>query len=470
MHRAPYLNEASPMSGLLICVTDNDLLFASLASKSQTVLRHYSVPGIPKRMVFSKYLNQLVIATERSHHSETRSDEGSGEVAALCFMPANPNDPASAALARSGNITIGEPGERVKGLVEYSPSDDQRRFHYEMVVMTLTKEVREPNGAFKPMSRVVCLSLIHIMKGNWAAARAKLVISFPGKTVSALCPMGLSSLLIGAGTEILLHTLDVTTKKWATTARFTLPSPATSVHAEGSLAFIASFKHSLLMLHFNGTKFSVYGSDSAAKRTTNVVGFDKYKAVVTSITEKGTNVIGFAEDRLRNGYGKLFDAQVPLMIDRLRPDYSVKDRGPAFIGITVDGTLYRFTTVNADEWALLDFVQNLRGEDKEPRPMSPRQRHAEIAASTEASLSAPTPADMHFNGDSFVGMLEQNREVVRELLGMHIKLENKTEGERETRDRLDGLMKVAQAVVGPTEDVVSAVDGWLRELLRWPSW
>jgi hypothetical protein len=465
MHQVPMTIVPSPWSEMLICVTVNELLFASIANGRKTVLRHFPVPGVPKRIVHSKYLNQLIVATERRQKAQ---DGGPAkQVAELCFMPATPSDPDSTALARSGTVRVGNPGETIKALVEYSPSDERKRLHYEMVVIALTEETPEENGTYKPTSRILVLSLVHIMKGNWPAARAKEVAVFRGKTVSALCPMGLSTILIGVGNEIVEYTLDVERRKWNHDARFTLPSAATSLHAEGSLAFIACFKHSLLLLHYNGIQFSVYGSDTAAKRTTNVLGFDKYKAVVTSITEKGTNVIGFAEDRLRNGYGKLFDAQVPLMIDRLRPDHSIRDGKASFIGITVEGTLYRFTTINAQEWALLSFIQGLWQEEKEPPPFDPTQRRSRnVPTLTGDQTPTPVPVDMHVNGNKMVEMLDQGREVVRELLGFRIKSENGSPGRP---DGLDGLKRVAHPVVGHHEDMVGAVDLWLRKLMRWPA-
>lgn len=471
MHRIQSLESrnGAETSGLLICVTAIDFSFSSLAPRRQAVIRHFPVPGIPKKILHSKYLNQLVTGIEClvGEKGLTQTDYAPQ----LLFISSNPNDTESSDPGKSHRVIIGDPGERIKALVEYCPSDDRKRFHYEMVVIALTRDKREANGVAKPMSRVMALSLKHIMKGNIAAAKAKLVMNLPGRLVTALCPMGLSSLLIGAGNEIILHSLDVETKKWITIARYALPSPTPSIHVEGSLIFVACVKHSLLILRLTNNKIQLHASDSGAKLTNNVVAFDNLKAIVTSITDKGTDLIGFAEDRYSNGYRMIFDANVPLMVDRLRQLHTVDSpKGRAsFIGNTTDGTLYSFMTIRPDEWALLHFIQGLWLREKDLPPL-PRKRAARrsIPEALEGS-QVPMPEEMHINGDILSCMLEAGHASLRDLLDTRVKIENENgdRGKSDSKARLQRFRELAEPIVGlDHDDIIGAVSVWIRKLME----
>ena len=471
VHRVQRLQSRSgtETSGLLIGVTANDLFFSSLTSQQQAVMRHFPVSGIPKRILHSKYLKQLVVGIEGSSSQNGETQSNDSRTPQLYFTTGNPSDPESSEIGHAQTVVIGDPGERIKAMVEYSPTDGSK--HYEMIAVALGKETKEPNGVARYMSKVVCLSLKHIMKGNAAGAKARPVMTFPGKRVAALCLLGKSSLLIGAGNEIVSHSLDVETKKWSTRSRHPLPSQASSIHTQGSFIFVACTKHSLLILHEDDGKLKFYASDSGAKVTNNVLAFDRYKAVVTSVSDKGTNLIGFAEDRLSNGYRQLFDANVPLMIDRLRASTAVppSPTGRAcFVGSTSDGTLYQFVTIKPDEWALLDFLQKLWLQEKES-PATDRWGKAR-RSSTEGDSRVPVPTaeQMHINGDILSGMLEQGNAGLRDLLGARVKLENEAGAKGEARAKVRRLKELAEPLMELGDDVVLPVAVWLRKFLQWP--
>jgi hypothetical protein len=284
----------------------------------------------------------------------------------------------------------------------------------------------------------------------------------------------MSGLLIGAGNEIILHSLNVETRKWETLSRHALPSLAASIDVQGSFIFIACIKHSLLILHEDNGKLKFYASDSAANITNNVVAFDRYKAFTTSVTDRGTTLDGFAEDRLSNSYKKIFSAKVPLILDRLRPERpwqvstSASDR-QAFIGSTMDGTLYRFVTLNPAEWRLLQFIQDLWLRKKEIPPPLPPVGKPLIPEPPRGSQ--PMPAQMHIKGDNLARMLEQGPIGLRDLIGGEIKMENDLEMIGNTDDEKQRLRELAAAVVAVDAkgNGIDEVVRWLRKMLEWSS-
>lgn len=457
IHRVQRLHSRSgtETSGLLIGVTANDFCFSSLNAQKQAVMRHFPVPGLPKRVMYSKYLRQLVVGVESS------------QIPQLYFTTADPKDSGRQESVRAQKVVIGDPGERIKAMVDYSPTDGSK--HYEMIAVALEKEAKEANGMPKYTSRVVCLSLKHIMKGNDAGARARPVMTFPGKRIAALCPLGKSCLLIGAGNEIISHSLDVETKKWSTRSRHPLPSQAASIHTQGSFIFIACTRHSLLILHEAEGKLKFYAADNGAKITNNVLAFDRYKALVTSISEKGTDLICFAEDRLSNGYRQLFSANVPLIVERLRPE-SVFDGRASFIGNTTDGTLYHLIAIKPDEWALLQFLQSLWLREKDTPPSVPLSAGRRRLDDLDFRPPVPSAVQMHINGDILAGMLKPDSTSLRDLLGARVKLENEAGAKGELKANVQRLKELAEPVLGlSNDDVIGAVSVWVRKLLQWPA-
>ena len=449
--------------GLLIGVTAADVFFSSLNSQKQAVIRHYPVSGLPKRIVYSKYLKQIVVGIESSTPMTKDNASESFPIPQLFFTTANPSDPESSESGRSQKVVIGGPGERIKTMVEYSPTDGSK--HYEMIAVALEKEGKEANGVAKYTSRVVCLSLKHILKGNDAGAKARPVMTFPGKRIAALCALGKASLLIGAGNEIISHSLDVETKKWSTRSRHPLPSQAASIHTQGSFIFIACTRHSLLILHETNGKLKFYAADSGAKVTNNVLAFDRYKALVTSISDKGTDLICFAEDRLSNGYRQLFSATVPLIVERLRAGSVVEGRS-TFIGNSTDGTLYQFVTIKPDEWALLHFLQSLWLREKDTPPSVPLTTRPRRSSDLDFRPPVPSAVQMHINGDILAGMLESGNTSLHDLLGARVKLENEAGAQGEKKANLQRLSELAEPVLGPYDDLIGAVTVWLRGLLQ----
>ena len=180
----------------------------------------------------------------------------------------------------------------------------------------------------------------------------------------------------------------------------------------------------------------------------------------------------FAEDRLSNGYTKVFEAQIPLILDRLRQENieaSTASGRATFIGNTTDGTLYRFTTIKPEEWALLYFIEGLWLQDKEMSSTATRSFAQTSSHESESRPSVPTPLQMHVNGDILAGMLEPGNAGLRDLLKVRVKLESEAGNNGEIRERLQRLRELAEPLLGPSNDLAGAVSVWLRNLLQWPA-
>ena len=465
LYRAP-----AAMNGVLVVATADEFVFTTLVAQKQAIVRRIKVPGIPTRLMWSTYMKQIVVGFEGLGPSSSPSDAAQDSLSRttcpmLCFPDTRKSNHT---LSVSEGIVVGETKERIRALAEYSPSDGSK--HYEFILVALSLDETDEYGARRSTGRVVCISAKYILKGETAQAKARLVLRFPGKAVTALQPIGMSSILIGAGSEIVLHDLNVETKKWSTLARYTLPSPATSIRVQGSLAYVATLKHSLLILRTHQNSVKLECSDSIARVSTNVSTFDGGRALLTAVSDSGTRVIGFEEDRKSSSIREVFQANVPLVVDRIAKDmaHGMNATHTKFVASTIDGTLYQLSTLSSIELRLLLFLQGLCRYEKKPS-ISSAKAAAARARTRGATASPPSdPGSTHCDGDVLATLLDFGPTSLDNVVSAHVKQENGSRDHQDVKGRLEALRELTEPVLGHHNDVVGATMLWLRRMLQQP--
>ena len=380
--RIPQLHseQATGASGLILCATSADISFSNLLGQAKGSARYVKVPGVAHKLIYSNWLKALVIGVNTAPPSSTSPMSG---CPLLCFSAYDRSRDEAGCAPRdeSKTVMLGEPGEKISALAHYSPSDDHN--HFEMILVALHSVSRNEVGKLKSNSRVLCVSDKHVQKGS---ASPRLVMRLPGKRVTALCAIGKSGLLIGSNNEVLLHNLDVGTKKWSTLTRHALPSPARQIRVNGSLIYIATEKHSLLILREHNNTLSIQTSDTRARIVSNVLPLrDRRHIIITDNTAVGTQLTGIIEDREGATLQRTFELKVPDLLERvelggrvLLPKFhptqqaaeqatlTRSDPWPdtrysreTFISNTKTGTLYSFTKLSTNEWILCHFLEGL---------------------------------------------------------------------------------------------------------------
>jgi len=454
-------------SSLLICATQDEILFTSLLTQEQAILNRVPTQGVTRRIAYSSFLNKVVAAVEAKHST---LDQDGPKLPSIEYLQTGLElfDLDMTMATGEGSVAhvlgVSEPGERVRALMNWSPTDGKQ--HFEMVVLALDHQDPETK---KRSGRVVCVSAKGMSKGLFTAA-PKTVIKLQEKSPSALCAFGLSSMIIAADSEIILHHLDFKTRKWETLDRYTLPSPATSVTAQGSLIFVATALHSLLILKEHKKSLNLRGSDSRARNTNNVVTVDSAFSLVAALSDRGTTLIAFPDYNMQHA-PELFEANVPLMVDRVRQDRAVASRAAnryQFHGSTTDGTLYHFMTLKQNEWKLLHFLEGLCEfkERKTPRWL-PLQFHHPEARMTQMQQPPFIPSEMHVHGDMLINMLGPGPYGLHNLLAPEVKQESSRSHDAD--EAFTTFQSLAEEVVGPADDMMGAVTIWLRRLLRYPA-
>ncbi|KIX95778.1 uncharacterized protein Z520_08486 [Fonsecaea multimorphosa CBS 102226] len=474
VHRIPKLMSGDEQpGGFLICAVAEDLLFCSVIAQEHGISRHLNLKGIPRRIIYSQFLQKFVVAFSQEgdptdirlrKHTGVPLPEGEK---AIIQQPSNkiqraglqlitPNlqypKPKDSASAIFSTIVTGDDSDVIHDLIDWAPTDG--RNHYEWLVIAL--EQSSPTPGTRGSGRVVCVNAKSLGKGK-PDATPKLAFSSKDP-ITAICAYKMSSLLIAAGKEIVLHHLDWSTRRWKTLAKCGLPSYANAISCQGSLICVATQQHSIFVLVEENNTLRHHNCDTKMRYAKDIVVLDGSTAVFASADVGGTDIIGFSGlNKESKEAAPAFHATVPGHIHRFRLDTSQGHRKTdrtRFYGYTLDGTVLHFSLLKQHEWKLLHFVEEMSHMVKKPIKAVPIMKRN---AQGEPYLWKPStfrPKDMHVQGDRLLAMIEQGPYNLRNVL--------------KGSDRLDSFNALVEETLGETEEPVEAVVAWIRKLMTYP--
>ncbi|OQU97876.1 hypothetical protein CLAIMM_03750 isoform 1 [Cladophialophora immunda] len=474
VHRIPKLMSGDEQpGGFLMCAVEEDLVFCSVIAQEHGIARHLNLKGIPKRIIYSRFLQKFVVAFSREgdpteirvrRHTgiplpegeKDTSDQPSDKVQRAGLQLITPNlqypkskDPEYATFS---TIVTGDDSDIIHDLIDWAPTDGHN--HYEWLVLALEQLSTTP-GVRGP-GRVVCVNAKSLGKGK-PDATPKLAFS-SREPITAICAYKMSSLLIAAGREIILHHLDWSTRRWKTLARFALPSYANAISCQGSLICVATQQHSLFVLVEKNNALHHHKCDTKMRYAKDIAVSDGSTAVFASADVGGTDIIGFTGlNKDTTEAAPAFHATVPGHIHRFRLDTS---QGPRktdrtrFYGCTLDGTIFHFALLNHTEWKLLHFIEEMSYMARKPIKAVPLKKRD---VDNKAYLWKPPafrPKDMHVQGDRLLVMIEQGPYNLRNVL--------------RGSDRMDSFNALVKETLGETEQPVDAVIAWIRKFMTYP--
>ncbi|KAI1610412.1 mono-functional DNA-alkylating methyl methanesulfonate N-term-domain-containing protein [Exophiala viscosa] len=470
LHRIPNLSSKGDPGGLLVCATGDDLLFCSLVGQDQGIVRKSPIDGVPRRVLYSEYLQKFVVAFERNHlltgitldnTADSISKKRVAHVKNSGHSAPTPRkiqqvglqlvDPSMTDTDGQGLsvVVTEETNETVNALIHWAPTDGEH--HYEWFVLAL--EQKEP-GFPQCSGRVVCVNAKSLSKGT-PDSNPKIAFRSPDRPVTAICAYKMSSLLIAVGRELHLHHLDFATRKWKTLSKHPLPSYANTITCQGSMIFVATAQHSLFVLVERDNKLFEHKSDTEARSTRDVVVFDGTSAMFSAWNAGSTDLVAFSGFRKDgNEPYPLFHATLPLLVDNLLLSPSSGRRHRFYAGAS-DGTLFHLTVLRESEWELLHFLEQTSYMDKKGIKAVPIRKKD---ANNEDVVIRPPPVkltDMHVRGDRLLMMIEDGPYNLRNVL--------------RGSEMLNTFNALVTRVLGETEHPVDAVGVWLRKLLRYPS-
>ena len=378
--------------------------------------------------------------------------------------------------------TFGNADDRIRCMLNWTPSDGTK--HYDMILIGVDADSSDER---RRVGKLLCISTKYLTSISDVASKVKTISKYPSKPIYALCPYGASSLLMAAGDDLILRSLDITTRKWSTLAQCALPSPAMSLSLQDDLIYAATSKHSLLILKEVENALKFVAADREARVCTDVLPLGDIGTFAATISSRGTDLIGFTAQPNGKHLVPAVEATLPVSIHCLQQGYpSPEDQSvaPHFYGASITGTFYRFRLLSLPEWQLLRFLGDLKPPRRKRVDKDLDDSSSDGSCSSWSLISpgsSPTsrppqvqpspatdPALRHVNGDMLAGLLEPGVNSLQELLEPEIKVEEDVVDGAGLRERLAEFRSLARGVVGEEREVILAVSRWLRRLLRMP--
>lgn len=452
------------LSGSLLCVTDEQILISSFTLDSQAVPRRLETKGNPQRLTYSKHLNKIIVVLD-----ELSFERGATLEEPLMrrkLRPAlqfiDPEENFTNTKVEAHVTAVGEPGDRVTSIMNWTPSDGTK--HYEMIIIGI--EADSPDTEHSS-GRLLCMSAKQASSSAALDVKLKYAKKFPRQPIYSLCPYDISSLLVGAGNDLVMMHLDVGARKWQQVAKFALPSPAAALTTRGSLIYAATMHHSMEIIECIKGKLAMHSSDLQARNANSIIACDNGVAIVssTSTNIRGGRITGFSAQATHRESQVIFQAELPLIANNLKAGFTLPPDDSSrqcVYASTLDGTMYYLTTLNQNEWRLLHFLECLINQGA---IVTTRRRRRQRRANTEPPK--PSPEDMHIHGEIVAQLLGRGTQWVRNLLKQETDTEDslgEIPGSAEERQKV--FSTLTQAVIGESEDPVAGVATWLRTLIR----
>ena len=450
------------LEATLVCVTRNDLLVSSLSLESSIVPRRMLLSGDPHRMVHVKGLNRFAVAiTQTKLIADRAPDRPARRILrpAIQFLDPDHRGPSS---PHKQIVLLGQAGSRITSLISWTAVHDKAN----VKVIVVGLYIDGPDTAHCD-GRIVYLTVARGGQPNGDLdIDIKRTIRLVGAPVYSLALYGQSSLVVCAGTELFLQSLDLSTKNWNRSTRCSLPSPAVSLHVSNHFVYATTARHSLKVFEVQDGELKLRAQETktrdAIRDATHFVGTDE-GGLLAVASNKGGRVLGYLKQE-QGGFSLLFDARFPVAINCLRDHgkgSSITTAGKKYYGSTQDGALYQFTVLSRREWEFLNFIAGLLW--RKPTIESKVKRKGSSIQRKERKK--PRPTDMHISGDHIADLLHSGPDKLRHLLEEPPRPVLPGQESLSPDQKLRELSALGEPLFGTSEDPVLAASQWMQTLV-----
>ncbi|KAJ9404513.1 hypothetical protein DTO045G8_7735 [Paecilomyces variotii] len=455
------------LAGSLVCISEGQLLICTLDKNAGPVPRRIHLPGSANRLIYSKYLNSLVVSytlVELDTETDPIKRYSRPTIEFIDLDSQNPEvrnpGPSMRDLdARQPWRPSGASGEKITCLLDWMPKRDGAEYHF--IVIGTARKHQEEKG------RIIFLQTQRDRATGQIECVVKHVHKFEG-AVHAVAPYGDFTLMVATGYDIVPLEPKFSEKRWVRSARYRLTSPAVSISVHEPFLYLSTSRESLVVLKITDDKLVLYSHDRVKREGVSHFHIGG-EAKLTLATSRGGTVSALTEIGVTTNDkvmpAPLAEAHLPVSIMKLNPSHTVSSSPSATVtyGTALDGTVYRLTTLTEKEWRLLRFLQNICMRDPIICPFGSIRKRRWNPAEIEPSTTKPST--MHVNGDILSRLLSHGSDYLRQLLSIEYDSHGTGNTTTSTSTAMERFSDLAVEVFGESENPVKNVIEWLRNIL-----
>jgi hypothetical protein len=361
----PVVNHISILPRGLLITNGKQLLVTWFDLQVKPVPRRILLPGPPNRLLYSHYLDLLIVAVS------------SNEVPELMFLSPDTGDELSQYLDQSGNVIkaplrIGLFGDRILCLAEWQLKG--RATESNLIIV----------GTSGGDLQIYKVERCNNRQGNSTTEIPKIRCTkhFEGHYNSPIYSVATcsKSFFFGVGRSIWWVEFDQVNSKLLTRAEFQLPSRAVSMSIDGEWLNVMTSEHSLMTFLLVDRKKYPQVGEHHGKLLSQFDDISK-DADLIIVTDKSCSVTGLwyrkTAQALAQDHKTIFEADLPasvlkLRLAKTRPPWDIAWKGTIpngvlplspnsaeLLGIGIDGSIRHFTFLQEKTCRLLKFLQDL---------------------------------------------------------------------------------------------------------------
>ncbi|KAL4937185.1 hypothetical protein BDV06DRAFT_203423 [Aspergillus oleicola] len=447
----PEKTESNGLFGNLFCVADGQLMNCNLNQNVKTIPRKLNIPGSAHKLAYSQYLKSLVVA-----YSQTAFDTDSDPVKRYTRPYIEFLDPDSQELLDSQSKPWrpqGAAGEKISCILEWTPKKGDEEYHF--IVIGTARRNQQDRG------RVIFLQT---SRGSSTGSEVQCTVKYIHKfeaPVYSIVPYGNFTLMVSTGHEIVALEPKFAQPRKTRSARFSVLSPAISMSSHEPYVYISTARESLLVLKATEDKLALHAYDRQKHDGLSHIHISgQHKLTLAS--SRGGRVSLFTENGVTETDKMLpvalCEAHLPSSVMKLMSSSEpspLSPRSNAFYGTAINGTVYRFLTLEENEWRLLRMLQDLCIRDPIICPFTPkrkRQRHPVGHQPLELQ-----PSHMHIDGDILCRLVARDSDYLTAML---------SETRNESTDVLKLFATLTRDVLGEASNPAETAMRWLQKVFH----
>ncbi|KAL4922732.1 mono-functional DNA-alkylating methyl methanesulfonate N-term-domain-containing protein [Aspergillus aurantiobrunneus] len=460
--------EINGLSGSLFCIADGQLMICTLDHAVRTIPRRINLPGSVHKVTYSQHLRSLVVA-----YSQTAFDTDADPVKRYTrpyieFLDPDSQHPLDGSVEGLDDPKSkpwrpqGAAGEKISCILEWTPRKGDEEYHF--IVIGTARRNQQERG------RVIFLQASR----DWSTTSqiecsVKYIHKFDGPVYS-IVPYGNFTLMVSTGHEIIALEPKFAQLRRVRSARFSVLSPAISMSSHEPFVYLSTARESLLVLEAAEDKLALHAYDRQKHDGLSHIHIGG-EMKLTLASSRGGRVSLLTENGV-TGTDKMMpaalcEAHLPSSVMKLTSSSEpspLPARSHAFYGTAMNGTVYRFLTLEEKEWRLLRLLQDLCIRDVVICPFTPRRKRQRNPVSHEPLDFQPS--HMHIDGDILSRLVTRDSDYLMWMLVGEEDNQRSSERHGPAHDTVQLFTELTREVLGETSNPAATVIRWLKRLLH----